>query len=584
MKKKLFTHFALYLPMCLMLIVANTTTATTYTFQSSGSWSTASKWSTGTVPPLTLPAGDEIIINANCTYTMTAHQFLNGSLTVKSSKTLTLTKSSGAASSLILNITGTVDIEPDGTLNTSGNRAHISNNDGIITNNGTIGSYNNFNQKKTLNNYGTITIGGIFQFYSSTSTHNYGIINHNTSNSTGGVGSFINYAGANLNINSGTFKLTSNYTATNEGTITIGISGTLLINNGRTLTNTNTGTIINNNNFNLDNNGNFINDGIFTNNDIVNITNNSTIKGSGTFNGDLTIPSNGTLSPGSSPGCLTFNGGLTNNGNLQIELDDGSACTNFDQITVTGDATVNGSIEVSFVGGTAPSTTTFTILTATGALTGSPTITWPTGYSGTFSIINASNPKEFQLSFSLLPIELTAFRASLQIDNSVLLHWLTASELNNAGFHLQRSPDGKNWQDLTFVPGHGTTQAEQSYTYTDERPLSGLNYYRLQQEDFDGASEFSKVISVEMRGAGSGIRLFPNPATGNVTLALESDYAGEATLTLYDLLGKQMKTQVLSLEGNAFRTSIGLDGLPAGVYLAEVMVGLEQWQQRLVVE
>ena len=182
-----------------------------------------------------------------------------------------------------------------------------------------------------------------------------------------------------------------------------------------------------------------------------------------------------------------------------------------------------------------------------------------------------------------LPVELVFFEGTSE-NFRVQLNWQTASETNNESFDIQRSADGKTWDNLAFVPGHGTTNEEQSYTYTDERPLPGLNYYRLKQMDYDGKFEYSQIVSVEVERDGKGFDLFPNPVTGSVTLALESDYAGEATLTLYDLLGKQMKTQVLSLEGGSFRTSIGLDGLPDGVYLVAVVAGREQWRERLVVE
>jgi len=182
-----------------------------------------------------------------------------------------------------------------------------------------------------------------------------------------------------------------------------------------------------------------------------------------------------------------------------------------------------------------------------------------------------------------LPVELVSFSASSE-NNFTQLLWRTASETNNEGFEIQRSTDGKNWNELAFVPGYGNTQEEQSYTYTDERPLPGLNYYRLQQMDYDGKSEYSNIVSVEMKNGGSGIHFFPNPATGSVTLALETDYSGEATLTLYDLTGKQMKTATLSLEGGAFRTDIGLGSLPTGIYMAQVQAGGAQWRERLIIK
>ena len=164
------------------------------------------------------------------------------------------------------------------------------------------------------------------------------------------------------------------------------------------------------------------------------------------------------------------------------------------------------------------------------------------------------------------------------------LRWETATELNNAGFDIQRSIDGRNWQALAFVPGAGTAQETQSYTYIDERPLPGLNYYRLKQIDFDGQFEYSKMIGMEAGGKNSGIRLFPNPATDVATLAFETSYAGEAVLNLYNPVGQIVKTQRLSLEQGAFQTNIELDGLPDGVYLVEVRYGKQRLQKRFVLQ
>ncbi|MCB0556998.1 MAG: hypothetical protein KDD02_25850, partial [Phaeodactylibacter sp.] len=64
------------------------------------------------------------------------------------------------------------------------------------------------------------------------------------------------------------------------------------------------------------------------------------------------------------------------------------------------------------------------------------------------------------------------------------------------------------------VQGAGTTLEPQEYSFIDEKPLRGLNYYRLRQVDFDGAVEYHKVISVEYKGKSSaiGVSAFPNPA------------------------------------------------------------------------
>ncbi len=185
---------------------------------------------------------------------------------------------------------------------------------------------------------------------------------------------------------------------------------------------------------------------------------------------------------------------------------------------------------------------------------------------------------------ALLPVELTLFKGVNTEGKGVVLEWRTATEFDNAGFYLQRSNDGRFWDELALVPGHGTTTEEKSYFFTDQNPEPGINYYRLRQVDYDGQFEYSKVISVEVRLDAGNLGLYPNPARNMVTLDFQSDYAGEATLTLYDLRGRRVKTQTIMLEGGAHRSGIELTGMPAGMYLAEMVAGRERWQERLVVK
>jgi len=102
--------------------------------------------------------------------------------------------------------------------------------------------------------------------------------------------------------------------------------------------------------------------------------------------------------------------------------------------------------------------------------------------------------------------------------------------------------------------------------------------------DYDGQLNYSKVISAKVDREDSSINIFPNPATHSVTLALETDYQGEAVFTLYELMGRQMKKVTVSAEGGFSRSDIGLVGLPPGIYLAELRAGAEIWRERLIVE
>ncbi|MEO1263351.1 MAG: T9SS type A sorting domain-containing protein [Bacteroidota bacterium] len=314
------------------------------------------------------------------------------------------------------------------------------------------------------------------------------------------------------------------------------------------------------------------------------ITNEGTVVGGGSITAAQFIGNSGSIvNPGTSPGCISLAGDFTSGGTVKIELADGAACSNFDQIQVTGNVslTSQGIIEISFIGGIAPAATTFTIINATGTITGNPMITWPAGYAGTFSIVGGNLG---QVSFALLPVELTEFQAQLMDDGSVQLEWQTQSETNNRGFDIEYGTNGLHWSKIGFVAGKGHSLTNNQYTFHHFDPIKGTNYYRLRQIDFNGESEFSNIVSVEIETDGRGFHLYPNPVTDHAVLSLESDVKGEATFLLFDGTGKLVKEQTLSLDVDPFHTNIELLELPTGLYLARVQAGSESWQKRIVVK
>jgi len=99
---------------------------------------------------------------------------------------------------------------------------------------------------------------------------------------------------------------------------------------------------------------------------------------------------------------------------------------------------------------------------------------------------------------AVLPIELVEFNGYNE-DNVNRLYWITASELNNDYFLLERSTNGIDWREVSKVGGAGNSNSMMEYRYDDDTYLDSLNYYRLTQVDFDGKSETFKVIAIDNR-------------------------------------------------------------------------------------
>lgn len=121
---------------------------------------------------------------------------------------------------------------------------------------------------------------------------------------------------------------------------------------------------------------------------------------------------------------------------------------------------------------------------------------------------------------TLLPIELIDFKGYAS-SNANIIEWITASELNNSHYTLDRSVDGINWIRVGEVAGAGNSSSELNYTFRDDVKDDQIYYYRLFQYDFDGKSENLGVISVN-RGEGKTVERILNVMGVEVT----DDYDG----------------------------------------------------------
>ncbi|MBI1224985.1 MAG: T9SS type A sorting domain-containing protein [Bacteroidetes bacterium] len=203
----------------------------------------------------------------------------------------------------------------------------------------------------------------------------------------------------------------------------------------------------------------------------------------------------------------------------------------------------------------------YTISTCSGEIT----LLW-SGHSNAACGGTTCNPLQY---FAPLPVELTSFKAEAK-GRETMLKWTTATEQNNQKFVVERSEDGTSFREVGEVSGMGTTQEAQSYSFMDEKPFEGLNYYRLKQIDFDGNYEYTEVKSVVFHQDGE-ILIYPTVVSDAVQVLLPKEFTNsETNIAIYALQGTLLLKQTSTGDANI---QIGLAALPAGQYLAVVSNG-----------
>ncbi|MBL7874707.1 MAG: T9SS type A sorting domain-containing protein, partial [Cyclobacteriaceae bacterium] len=159
-----------------------------------------------------------------------------------------------------------------------------------------------------------------------------------------------------------------------------------------------------------------------------------------------------------------------------------------------------------------------------------------------------------------LPVELISFTGQV-VNENVKLNWITASELNNDFFTVQRSVDGAEFESIAEIEGAGTIQTATEYEYIDTQPHPNLSYYRLKQTDFDKKVTYSKVIALNV-ALSDELTLYPNPVNvgGVVTLNKKDTYA----------ISNNLGVIVMKVSGV---NQIDISSLAPGVYVVRNSAG-----------
>jgi predicted GH43/DUF377 family glycosyl hydrolase len=174
-----------------------------------------------------------------------------------------------------------------------------------------------------------------------------------------------------------------------------------------------------------------------------------------------------------------------------------------------------------------------------------------------------------------LPVELTSFTATIN-GNEVILNWSTATELNNLGFEIQRSTAGKEFFNVGFVNGHGTTSEHQDYHYTDKNLNNGKYYYRLKQIDFDGSYEYSNVIELEWRAFNSYLleQNYPNPFNPITTIGFGVQNRSNVKITVLNSIGEEVAVVLNeNKEQGFYQIEFNATNIPSGVYFYQLQAG-----------
>jgi len=199
--------------------------------------------------------------------------------------------------------------------------------------------------------------------------------------------------------------------------------------------------------------------------------------------------------------------------------------------------------------------------------------------AGEIYVMYISNFSQSGLSFSLswqltngaaldcylLPVDFIDLKAEL-LDENVEVQWSTATEENASHYIVERSTDAIEYVPIGTVQAMGNTSTLTTYTFLDEAPLEGLNYYRVQQVDMDGSSATSPADYAIYRKATTEMVVFPNPA-GDILWASFEMLENDAVIwRILDAGGRLVEQDLYQGTKGNMLIDVPLDRLAPGSY------------------
>jgi hypothetical protein len=177
---------------------------------------------------------------------------------------------------------------------------------------------------------------------------------------------------------------------------------------------------------------------------------------------------------------------------------------------------------------------------------------------------------QYQRSIAVLPVTLSDYRVTISGTNQVTVSWKTAFEQNNAYFTVQRSSDGVRFSPLATITATNQSNGS-SYSYTDRNPLNGDNYYRLTQTDIDGRITYFEIKKISFgRTTQSFIRVYPNPATTDLSLEMNNGVRGKIEARLIDQQGRIIRKIDFDKNEDHLEEEIKINSLKTGYYVIEL--------------
>lgn len=184
------------------------------------------------------------------------------------------------------------------------------------------------------------------------------------------------------------------------------------------------------------------------------------------------------------------------------------------------------------------------------------------------------------------PVELVSFTGTIS-GGEVLLNWVTATEVNNFGWEVQRTFEGESfYETIGFVEGSGNSNSPLNYLFKDKPNQYGNYIYRIKQIDNDGTFEYNGTVRILYEHNRSGeeyLSAYPNPFNPQTNIVIAIDYTSLVRLDIYNSIGEKVTTLYSGLlDEGEYNFSLNGQSFSSGIYIVILQTDREILKHKIV--
>jgi hypothetical protein len=151
-----------------------------------------------------------------------------------------------------------------------------------------------------------------------------------------------------------------------------------------------------------------------------------------------------------------------------------------------------------------------------------------------------------------------------------ILNWYTLKENGASRFEVEKSNDAITFNKVGSVPAAGNSTQRTNYSFTDQYPLKGINYYRLKIIDREGKATYSKMVSKTNNDV-FDIYVYPNPIQGQFNVCINTAKGEQVQIIFNDIMGNILAAKQVATQPGINRIPFTAAAQATGLYYVRVI-------------